>query len=343
MKPRPENGTAGAVRAARSASVRAGVVTTLAICGGLAAYIGESWERPNRSAMAFVVLGGCLLALVVSRTPAPRLRRRATADPSLVVWNLLSIALLTALVALDGDPRSPIAFAFAVPLVLAALSFPARAVAGIAAADLAACAAALAAVGSFDAGYATMLTATLLCVGIGCAWQARIHQRTLGEMATLSRTDDLTGCLNRRGFVADLHARLDRHARYGSPFGLVVIDLDGFKAINDERGHAAGDEMLQLTAFALAGTIRASDTVARLGGDEFAVLLDECDALTAELVAERLRAAIAPYAAASAGYAACPDDAADADALYRRADARLYETKRFVALERAAAPVPALV
>ncbi|HEX8123815.1 MAG TPA: GGDEF domain-containing protein [Solirubrobacteraceae bacterium] len=341
MKPRPENGTAVAAHAARSASVRAGVVTTLAICGGLAAYVGESWERPNRSAMAFVVLGGCLLALAVGRMPTRRLRRRATADRSLVLWNVLSIALLTALVALDGDPRSPVGFAFAVPLVLAALSFPARTVACLAAADLAACVVALAAVGSFDVPYATMLAATLVCVGMGCAWQARIQQRTLSHVSRLSRTDELTGCLNRRGFVDDLHVRLQRQARYGAGFGLVLIDLDGFKAINDEHGHAAGDEMLRRTAAALAGTIRGGDVVARLGGDEFAVLLDECDALTAELVAERLRTAIAPHAAASAGYAACPDDANDADALYRRADARLYETKRFVALERAAVLVPA--
>jgi diguanylate cyclase (GGDEF)-like protein len=312
----------------RAASVRAGALATFASCAGLLAYVLETWSRPNRGAMAAVTLGACLLALAVGRMPARRLRRAEAADPALVTWSLLSIACLAALVALDGDPRTPLAFAFAVPLVLAALSFPARAVALIAAADLAACLAALALAGPFDAPFATPLVATLCCVGIGCAWQARIHQRALGHASLLSRTDELTGCLNRRGFVEELSTRVERHVRYDAPFGLVLIDLDGFKAVNDAFGHAAGDELLRRSAAALAGAIRGSDAVARLGGDEFAVLLDQADTIAAEAVAERLRAAIARHTAASVGYASCPDDGAGAEDLYRRADARLYRAKR---------------
>ncbi|HEX2084139.1 MAG TPA: GGDEF domain-containing protein [Solirubrobacteraceae bacterium] len=292
------------------------------------AYVIETWSRPNRTAMVAVILGGCLLALVVSRMPARRLRRGLRPDPSLIAWSLLSILLLAVLVALDGRADSPLAFAFAVPLVLAALSFPARAVLLIAAADLVAGVTALAAVGPLDGPFVTLLAATLLCIGMGCAWQARIHQRALSHVSRLSRTDELTGCLNRRGFVEEFEARLERHLRYDAPFGLVLIDLDGFKAVNDERGHAAGDALLCATAAALCGAVRGSDAVARLGGDEFAVLLDQSDGFTTHVVAERLRAAVERHAGASAGHASCPDDATDRDALYRRADVRLYEAKR---------------
>jgi hypothetical protein len=137
MERRSPNAADPAPRSARSASIHAGAVATLAICAGLMAYVAETWSRPNRGTMAVLVLAGVLLAVVVSGMPARRLRRRTTPDPALVTWCVFSIGLLAGLVALDGDPRSPIAFAFAVPLVLAALSFPPRTVLVIAAADLA--------------------------------------------------------------------------------------------------------------------------------------------------------------------------------------------------------------
>ena len=162
----------------------------------------------------------------------------------------------------------------------------------------------------------------------GCVWQSGRKRRVIERLTRLSRTDALSGCLNRRGFGEELEARVARHERYGDPFGLVLLDLDGFKEVNDRHGHAAGDELLRRTSAALCGTLRASDAVARLGGDEFGVLLDHSDAMATELVAGRLREAVAHHIGASAGYAACPEDAGAADALYRRADARLYEAKR---------------
>ena len=174
---------------------------------------------------------------------------------------------------------------------------------------------------------AITLGAVLGALG-GGLWQARRKQREIDRLTRLARTDPLSGCLNRRGFGEQLDARVARHERYGEPFGLVLLDLDGFKEVNDRHGHAAGDELLRRTSAALGGTLRGSDTVARVGGDEFGVLLDRSDAMATGVVAVRLRDAVARHAAASAGYASCPDDAAEADALYRRADARLYEAKR---------------
>ena len=175
--------------------------------------------------------------------------------------------------------------------------------------------------------FAIMLGVPLGALG-GCLWQARRKQGEIDRLTRLSRTDPLSGCLNRRGFGEELDARVARHERYGDPFGLVLLDLDGFKEVNDRDGHAAGDELLRHTSAALCGSLRGSDTVARLGGDEFAVLLDHSDAIATELVAGRLRDAVARHNEVSAGYASCPDDATDADPLYRRADARLYDAKR---------------
>ncbi|MEO1066819.1 MAG: GGDEF domain-containing protein [Pseudomonadota bacterium] len=96
------------------------------------------------------------------------------------------------------------------------------------------------------------------------------------QVETLSRLalqDELTGLLNRRGFLRALDNAIAFSRRYEVPACLTFVDLDGFKAINDEHGHAAGDIVLQTVGQRLTGHVRSSDIVARLGGDEFVVLL----------------------------------------------------------------------
>ena len=106
------------------------------------------------------------------------------------------------------------------------------------------------------------------------------------EMATLAAradTDPLTDTLNRRGFERELKRSLAYVKRYGTSAALIYLDLDDFKPINDQHGHAAGDAVLKAVAMVLERHVRASDLVARLGGDEFGVLLwnlDEAAALT---------------------------------------------------------------
>ncbi len=97
-------------------------------------------------------------------------------------------------------------------------------------------------------------------------------------LESLSVTDELTQIKNRRGFMTDLQRALAESKRNGNGGVLLMIDLDGFKAINDTHGHAAGDEVLIHAAGVLNGHIRPSDTVARLGGDEFVVLMPETTA-----------------------------------------------------------------
>src|SRR5207248_977167 len=112
-------------------------------------------------------------------------------------------------------------------------------------------------------------------------WLVALQAR-IAYLEGLSVTDELTGPLNRRGFLAQL-GRAMPTARRGGPHGVLMIcDLDDFKAINDRHGHLVGDDALCQTAELLAQHVRRADTVARLGGDEFAVLL-----IGAHLIAAR--------------------------------------------------------
>jgi diguanylate cyclase (GGDEF)-like protein len=95
----------------------------------------------------------------------------------------------------------------------------------------------------------------------------------LTRIHLLSLTDDLTGLPNRRAFMRRLQDEVGRVQRYGNPLSLALIDLDGFKAVNDKFGHAAGDEVLRVFAGEILSIFRHHDLVARYGGEEFAVLL----------------------------------------------------------------------
>lgn len=119
------------------------------------------------------------------------------------------------------------------------------------------------------------------------------RRRTLQQERRLSRTDDLTGLVNRRFFRELLLQEVSRARRYGRSFTLLYLDLDDFKRINDQYGHEAGDAVLRLVAAVIRRTCRAYDVAARQGGDEFLVLLPETDAAAASIVARRLQARMA--------------------------------------------------
>ena len=102
-------------------------------------------------------------------------------------------------------------------------------------------------------------------------------KREITHLRRLSVTDEATGILNRRGFTLALEQALERTRRFGETGILIMIDLDGFKQVNDNFGHSAGDMVLAGVALALKRNIRNLDVVARLGGDEFALLLTQVD------------------------------------------------------------------
>ncbi len=161
------------------------------------------------------------------------------------------------------------------------------------------------------------------------------HERNVANrrVAYLAYHDPLTDLPNR----ALLHERLEqailRSFRDEKGLALLIVDLDGFKEINDAYGHHAGDQVLQEVASRLKGTLRSSDTVARMGGDEFAVLLPATDVNRAELAARKVLHDLehpftadgrAVMASASIGIAGFPIHAATAQELLQRADAAMY-------------------
>jgi diguanylate cyclase (GGDEF)-like protein len=114
----------------------------------------------------------------------------------------------------------------------------------------------------------------------------------LSEAEELADQDVLTPLLNRRAFIRELNRVIAFAQRYGGPASLIYFDLDGFKAVNDRFGHAAGDLALKAVAERLAANVRESDVVGRLGGDEFAVILVHADRATAQAKAASLASVV---------------------------------------------------
>jgi diguanylate cyclase (GGDEF)-like protein len=150
-------------------------------------------------------------------------------------------------------------------------------------------------------------------------------------------TDPLTGLPNRRGWDQQLAARIDDRRTRDVPLCLAVFDLDLFKAINDQHGHACGDAVLRTTGRALADSVRDGDLVARLGGDEFALAFRAGDLNTAQGVVERVRRAVEagvaggglPAVTASAGFSlAVAGTRNEANKLFEAADAALRRAKK---------------
>lgn len=163
------------------------------------------------------------------------------------------------------------------------------------------------------------------------------HEQAREAIRHLALHDVLTDLANRRHFNETLERTLGVAARAQTCFGLLLIDLDGFKPVNDTHGHAVGDRVLQAVADALRGGVRGSDFVARLGGDEFAVILENiAGSADIDEVARKLRMRLDRTleidgrqiaVAASIGSAMYPDDGDDTERLQLVADKRMYADK----------------
>jgi diguanylate cyclase (GGDEF)-like protein len=178
-------------------------------------------------------------------------------------------------------------------------------------------------------------TVGLGLLAAGAAVVVILMLRTGLAETALARTDALTGLHNRRGFSELVEHELKRSQRNGTPVTLVNFDLDGFKAINDQRGHAAGDKLLVSVARGIMGAIRGVDLSARLGGDEFAVLLTDNKANPPELAVARVRDVIIERlrrdewpVTLSVGAVTVRDSARDVDTLIHEADVLMYQAKK---------------
>jgi diguanylate cyclase (GGDEF)-like protein len=177
------------------------------------------------------------------------------------------------------------------------------------------------------------LCVPLATAAVAQAARARV-ERERDDLRDFALTDPLTRVANRRSLLAQADHEIARHRRVQRPFAFVMIDLDGFKTLNDRFGHGAGDDLLRDIAQALTHAMRAQDTVARLGGDEFCVLAPETDHAGAEQLADRIAVAVASVTAgtqsvrASVGGAVFPEDGIQPAQLIEIADARLLAAKR---------------
>jgi diguanylate cyclase (GGDEF)-like protein len=168
-----------------------------------------------------------------------------------------------------------------------------------------------------------------------------IENVDLHEMVRLQAvTDELTGLYNLRHLHETLDGEIERSRRFGQSVGLMLLDIDNFKKVNDTYGHQQGDLVLIEVGRVLRALSRDIDEPARYGGEEMAVILPQTDVAGAELLAERMRAAVAGIeierldgggrlqVTASFGVASLPANASDKDSLIAEADAALYRAKR---------------
>jgi diguanylate cyclase (GGDEF)-like protein len=174
----------------------------------------------------------------------------------------------------------------------------------------------------------------------GIARDVSQAHRVQERLRHLAHRDRLTGLPNRAATESALHQMLEDAAHDGFRVHVMFVDLDGFKAVNDRHGHAAGDRVLQESANRLRAVLRDEDVLGRFGGDEFVVVLSEQRSAGGDLAARvllRLRDAMVPpipvdgepcQLGASIGVATFPDDARDLQVLLQRADAAMYDAKR---------------
>lgn len=161
-------------------------------------------------------------------------------------------------------------------------------------------------------------------------------ESTSAQLKEFSFKDEVTGLYNRRFFSIRLEEEVSRYRRFSHPVSVVLLDLDGFKAVNDDLGHAAGDETLRAMAEILLKQSRGINVICRYGGDEFAVLLVETSKSGARLYADRIRSVLSTWnfrhgrrVTASFGIASLPEDVApSAEEIIRAADEALYAAKR---------------
>jgi diguanylate cyclase (GGDEF)-like protein len=176
---------------------------------------------------------------------------------------------------------------------------------------------------------------TLLVVGLLVSRVRRWLDNSLSDLTDRARLDSLSGLLNRRALEERATVEFARQRREESTVGMLMVDIDGFKALNDSAGHHAGDEVLCQVARVLEAGTREVDVVARVGGDEFAILLPGADEKAAAAIAGRLCDAVHDELAAqtvglavSIGIAVGPEEGETLEDLWQAADGAMYAAKR---------------
>ena len=313
------------------------VVWWVAIAGVLVGIgISDSF-RANRSAI-YALGGAAVVLVVVLHEMLPR-RWRGRATVALEV--VAALALATGLVRLTDGATSPFVFTYHLLVVAVALTMGSRL------ALLVTAAASVAYVGQLLDVSQTASSVDLLRVAInlGSLWllaylagvYASSERRVRARVLELSQTDVLTGLFNRGHLFPTLEQEVQRTRRSSRGFCVLMVDLDGLKAINDSVGHLRGDEVLRAVGRVITGSIRTVDSAYRYGGDEFLILLPETEFIGAYVVAEKIREgveqigeSVATDAAAtsvSIGLVSHPEDGLSSEELMVAADRAMYQAK----------------
>jgi diguanylate cyclase (GGDEF)-like protein/PAS domain S-box-containing protein len=312
----------------REATIVAGVWLTLGIGVLGELYVVLTWDRANRAELVVLFALAVLAAVFVWLLPRERLVRSRWREPFFLSWSFLDFAMLLVGTLADGGTASPLVLVFFIPVVFSSMSYPLGSVVAVGVVSVLSYLTLAILAGGSSGEFQGAFAAALVCTAAMSAWQASNHKRQHRALVTASRTDALTGCLNRRGFEERAVAQLEAMRRHRRTGAIVVLDVDNFKPVNDVFGHAAGDELLCWVAKTLEGAVRPSDAVGRIGGDEFAVFLSEVNGEQAQASAARIEAALNERAPASLGLASFPEDALELEDLTRRADVRLYASRR---------------
>lgn len=316
--------------------IRSGVVLSDVAAVAVLVYVlvapTPAHHNPLLIVLAVLVVFGSPLILLL---PLADMMRDSRGPLFFYAWSIADTALVALAARLDGGASSPLFTILFITLAYMAVAYPPYGVVAMGAV-MTGCYLLVEALPhvSPSAWFIAVVMAsyTMICTMASAnSWAAYDRQVALIRThEALAATDSLTGCPNRRAYLERLAVAIEAAAT-GRLFAVCLIDLDGFKAVNDRDGHAAGDAALIAVTGALTGVVREEDTVARLGGDEFAVLAEVSATVAADELAERLRTAVAAAGrdcgvTASVGVALVePGD--DVNLLLHRADGAMYRAK----------------
>ena len=314
------------------------VVWWVAIAGVLVGIGVSNAFAENRSAI-YALGGAAVVIVVVLHEMLPRRwQGRATVGLEVVA----ALALATGLVWLTEGANSPFVFTYHLLVVAAALTMGSRL------ALLVTAAASLAYVGQLllDVGLtASGVDLLRVAINLGSLWllaylagvYASSERRVRARVLELSQTDPLTGLFNRAQLFPTLEREVQRTRRSSRGFCVLMIDLDGLKAINDSLGHLRGDDVLRAVSRVITGSIRTVDSAYRYGGDEFLILLPETEFIGAYVVAEKIREGVEEIGeslatdlattSVSIGLVSHPEDGSSTEELMVAADRAMYQAK----------------
>src|SRR3954465_7649028 len=316
--------------------VRIGVLLSEISAAAVVGYVllthSPGRNSPVILALCGLVMVGCPLILVL---PLAAMMRDSRGPTMFYLWSIATTVVVIIGTRLDGGPSSPLDALLFLTLTFLAVAYSPYGVVAMGSLMTAAYLYFVELPGLTTSGlfFLVIMSAfTMVCAMASAnSWAAYDRQVLLiRTQEALASTDPLTGLPNRRAYLERVAGAVDA-AAWGHQTVVCLVDLDGFKAVNDAGGHAAGDLMLKAAGSALGAAVRETDTVARLGGDEFAVLADISVAFSGEMLADRLRDAVARIGhpsgvTASVGVAEV-QSGDDVEDLMHRADAAMYRSK----------------